>query len=220
MHVAGCYNRFIELLAQPDDLSVHVLNVLHRVDIFNLVGMDHEHVVAGRLDFQIIIKFHDPRNFRIRLFIQQGTVQLACLTRTAQNQSLPVLHQQALRNSRCLMKVSQMRLRYQTVQIYPPHIVFRKDNRMVGKQSLYNIRAGISQMVHIRKGVTVALLQKRNKFYENFRRCFRIVHCAVMIFQGNTHRFCDRIQRMLRLMRQKHARNADCIHISRMQLDI
>ena len=91
---------------------------------------------------------------------------------------------------------------------------------MVGKQSLYNIRAGISQMVHIRKGMTAALLQKRNKFHENFRRRFRIVHCAVMVFQGNAHRFCHRIQRMLRLVRQKHARNADRIHIGRMQLDI
>ena len=60
-------------------------------------GFDHKLIVPKRLDLQIIIKVHDPRNLGFRLIFKQSPVKLSCLTGTAQNQAFPVLHQKAFR---------------------------------------------------------------------------------------------------------------------------
>ena len=86
MHVAGSYHRLIILLSQRHNPFVHILDVLNGIDIPYPFLVNHELVVAGGLDFQIIIEIHDPGNIRIAPVVQKRTVQLASFTGASQYQ--------------------------------------------------------------------------------------------------------------------------------------
>ena len=150
MHVAGGHHGLVELLTQPHDPAVNVLDVLHGSDILNTIRIDHEQVVARGLNLQIIVKIDDPGDLRIGLFIQEGPIEFPRFAGAAQNQSLPIFCQKTLRHPRRLVKVVQMGFRNQPVQVHPADVVFCQKNRMIRRQPLHQIRAGIPQPVHVR----------------------------------------------------------------------
>ncbi len=138
MHVTGSRHRLVELFPQPHDLPVDLHDIFHGIYILHPLGLDHELVVAKRLDLQIIIEIHKSGDLRIRLPLQKRTIKLPRLAGAAHDQPFPVLIQKALRNPRPSGKISQMGQGDQPIQVHPSHIVFGQDDAVIGGQFLYN----------------------------------------------------------------------------------
>ncbi len=149
MYVAGGHNKLVKLLSQPHNLPVDLLYVLHGGNVRCPLRLDHKPVVAKRLDFQIIIKIHKPCYLRVGLLLQKRPVKLSRLAGASQNQSLPVLRKKALWYSGSSGKIRQVGLRHQTVQIHAAHIVFRQNDRMIGRQLFDDIGTGLSPLVDL-----------------------------------------------------------------------
>ena len=90
MHITGCHNRFMELLPQLYNPAVDILNILHGIYRPDFLRGNHKLIVPDRLDFQIIIKPHQPGNLHIALPVQKRPVQFSRFTGTSQNQPFPV----------------------------------------------------------------------------------------------------------------------------------
>ena len=215
MNVAGGNHRLAEFLTQSNDPPIHIHHILHAVDGRHLIRFDHELVVPKRLDFQVIIKVDKPCDLCFRLPLNNSPVQLSCLAGTSQNKPLSVLHQKALRHTGTLAVVGQMGFRNQSVQVFSSDVILRKDNGMIGRKPFYDLRAGISHGIYLCKGICPCLLQHGNKFHKDFRGSLRIIHCAVMIFQGYSHSLCHCIQRVLRLMREQNPGHSHRIHVGK-----
>ncbi len=215
MHVAGSHHRLPELLSQFHNTAVDILNILHGADTAHPVRGNHKFIVSQRLKFQIIVKIHNPCNLHFTLLIQQRPVQLPCLTGAAQNQPVPVLHNQALGNSGMSSRIiGQMGLRHQPVKIDPSQVVFRQNDGMVGGKLFDQIHAGRPQFVQLRQVVNPPAFQHLNQLQENPCGAFRIIHCPVMIFQGNIQRLGHGIQSMFRLVGKEHPGNAHRVNVS------
>ena len=193
MHIAGGNHRLVELLAQRHDPPVVVPQILLGLGR-RLVVPQHEHVVADGLDFQIIIKIHDPGNVFLGAVPHQRPEQLSGLAGRPQDQSLPVLHKQGFGDLGLPLEIFQMRGGDQPVQIQPPRLVFRQNDGMVGMQLADGIVGKFADPVQIVQRVDVHLFQHFHKFYKNLRRTARIVHGPVMIFQRNIQRLRHRVQ--------------------------
>ena len=215
MHVTGGGHRLVKLLSQPHNLPVDLLNIIHGRDIRRPLRLNHKVVVPQRLYFQIIIEIHKPRNLCIGFFLQKRPVKLPRLTGAPQNQPLPVLRKQALRNPRSSRKVGQMGLRHETVKVHAPHIVLRQNDRVVGRQLFDNIGTCLPPRIHLCKRMDPLLSHHGNQLHKNFRRGLRIIHRPVMVLQRHAQSFRHRIQRVLFLSWQKDPRNPHCVHISK-----
>ena len=91
MYVTGSNHRLMKLFAELYDFAVDFLNIFHRVNIGKFFGCNHILVIAKRLNLQIIIKTHEPCDFRIRFTVEKRTVQFPRLTGASENQPFPVL---------------------------------------------------------------------------------------------------------------------------------
>ncbi len=85
MYITRCHNRLSVFFPQLYNPAVDVHNIFHAVNRRNPFGLNHERVVPKRLDFQIIIEIHKPRNLCFRLILQQSPVKLSCFTGASQN---------------------------------------------------------------------------------------------------------------------------------------
>ena len=108
MHITGCNYRFLKLLSKLNDLPVYLLQVFFGTDHIMLIICYHKSVISNRLDLQVIIEFYQPGDLRIRLSVQQGTVQFSRFAGTSQDQTLSVFQDQALGNPGMLVKIGQM----------------------------------------------------------------------------------------------------------------
>ena len=70
MYVTRCYHRLSVFFTKLHNPAVDVPDIFHAVNGRNPFGFDHELIVPKRLDFQIIIKVHKPRNLGFRLIFE------------------------------------------------------------------------------------------------------------------------------------------------------
>ena len=214
MHVAGGHHWLVELLAQLHHLPVHVLDVLQGIDVPDPVGGDHELIVAGGLNLQIVVKVHDPGNLHVALAVQQGAVKLPGLAGAAQNEPLPILLHQAFGNPGMPAGiVGQMGLRHQTVQIDAAHVVLGQNDGMVSGELLHQLGAGGPQGIELGQCVHILLLQHLDELHEDPCGALRVVHRPVMVVQGNVQGLCHRVQSVLGLVRQQHPGDAHRVHV-------
>ena len=116
MYIAGSHHRLVELFPQLHDTAVHILDIFYRMDTPDPLGCNHEFIVPRGLDFQIVIKVHNPCNGDFALFIQQGPVQFPGFAGTAQKQPVSVFHNQALGDpGMAVAVIGQVGFRYQPV---------------------------------------------------------------------------------------------------------
>ena len=78
---------------------------------------------------------------------------------------------------------------------------------MIGRESFYNFRAGISHCIHFGKGICTGLFQHGNKLHEYLCSGLGVVHSPVVIFERYSQGFGYRIQGMFGLMRKKDSGN-------------
>ena len=219
MHITGGNHRFLELFSQLHNLPVKVLNIFLRLHRLHLFRCNHKFIVSHRLDFQIVIEIHQPRNLRVGGTVQQCPVQLSRLTGTAQKKSLPVFHKETLGHTGTPVVIGEMGLRNQPVQVHPPDVVLRQNDGVIGSHLLNDVRVGLPHGVDFCQSIRPLLQEHLAQFNENLRGTFRIVHRTMMIFQRNIQGLCHRIQSMFRLVGQKHPGNAHGIHIGNVGFD-
>ena len=115
MHVTGADNRLVMLICQRHDTFVDFDNILHGMNIFHPWRIDHEFIIAQRLNFQIIIEIHQFFNDLFRLVLQNRSVQFTGFTGTAKDQTIAMLDQFTFRNSGSAMEIIQMGQRNQFI---------------------------------------------------------------------------------------------------------
>ena len=153
MDITGCHHRLVELFSKCYDSAVKVHDILFTVYCRNLGRINHKMIIAKRLDLQIVIKVHDPGNLLLCLAIQKRPVQLAGLTGTAKDKTLPVFQKKALWHPGMSVKILKMGSRNQPVQIFPPDIILCQDDRMITGQLFDDIRTGFPKGIDPGKSV-------------------------------------------------------------------
>ena len=130
MHITGCNDRLAKLIAKVADLPVDILQIFHGLYRCFLI-IKQEHVVSNRLDLIVIIEITKSCDFILALSVQYCTVKLARLTGGANDQTFPVFVDQTLRHTWTPVKICQMRLRNQTVQIHSSNLICRQYDTMI-----------------------------------------------------------------------------------------
>lgn len=101
---------------------------------------EHKAVVADGLNLQIIIKTGDLTQLVPRAAVDHGAEKLARLAGAAQKQALAVLDQDAFGDARFFIKIFQMGLGDQLIQILKPRLVLHQNNLVIGTQ-LFGVTA-------------------------------------------------------------------------------
>ena len=193
MHIAGGTYQFVKLCTQLHYLFIDLDQVvlgLYRT----LLIPEHESVIAQGLYFQIIIEVHQPCDLRIRGTAKQGLIQLTRLTGGTDDKALPVLVKDALGDSGPSCIVLQVGPTHQAVQVDPPDIILGQDDHMIGGQ--------LSDGGRIHGAQPIQAVQVRHRpipehFYKGSKYLCRgscIIHCPVMVCQGNVQRLCHCVQ--------------------------
>ena len=215
MHITGSHYRLIKLLSQLNDLLIDLNQVFLRVDGIILLILDHKPVISQRLDLQIIIKIHQSCDLRLRCIPKQCLVKLTGLAGASNEQSIPVCFKYTLGNSWLMVKIFDMGLAYQLVQIDPACFITHKDHGMISRQLFDGIRRNLSlfiQLIHIKN---ISFPAHFHKFLENTCRTLCIIHCSVVMIQRHTGCLCHSIQLETVQGRKKEPGHANCIHISK-----
>ena len=95
MHIAGSDDPLAQLLAKPDDGAIEVAQLLLAP---SRTLTQHEAVIADGLDLEIIVEGRDALELLPVLVIRDRTEQLARLAGRADDKSLAVRDQLALRD--------------------------------------------------------------------------------------------------------------------------
>ncbi|CDC25052.1 unknown [Firmicutes bacterium CAG:466] len=193
MNITSCYNRLSISFAQFHNLSVHIFDIFHGVDIFHSGRVNHKFIVAQRLNFQIIIEMYQFFDTLFGLAVQKGTIQFPCFAGTAQNQAFPHLHEFAFGNSGTTEEIINMGHGNQFVQIPQTCIVLHQNDCMVCTKFF---------IVHRAAGKNIDFIQSENflfcqhiqKLDEHFRCCFCVVDSTMMSIQGYTQVFTNNVQ--------------------------
>ena len=127
MHVAGGDDRFVQVLAQPDDGAVEVLDDLLAL---HLAVPHHILVVAQGLDLQHVVVGGDFLQFLVGAPLHNGTVKLARLTGAGQDQAVAVLVQQAAGHTGLLEEVVDVGLAHDLVQVLQAHLVLDQNDEV------------------------------------------------------------------------------------------
>ena len=104
-------------------------------------------VVADGLDFQIVVKAGDAHKFFLGFSMHNRAEQLARLTGTAHNQPFAVLLDQLAGHVGVAVKVMDVPLAYQMVQVLHALLAFAKQDDVVGIAHAF----ALYQRIHIGK---------------------------------------------------------------------
>ena len=184
MHVTGSADQLVKPLSQLHNPFIQLNQIslcLNRA----LLIPEHKAIISQRLDFQIIIKMNQPGKLRVRNPSQKGLVKLPSLTSRANNETFPVLLQQALWNTGPSGIVGKMGPADQTVQINTPYIIFSQNNHMVGRHFHDCSRIHSAQSIKLIQILHVPLPQQLYKSGKYLCSSLRVIYCPVMIFQRN-----------------------------------
>ena len=118
--VAGGADGLVQLLAQADDGAVELPQLLLRLDH---TLAQHEGIVAQRLNLQEIVPGGNALKLRKVFPLYNCLKQLSSLAGRADNESLPVLVDQALGHDGVAFEVVQVRGRDELVEIAKAQLV-------------------------------------------------------------------------------------------------
>ena len=125
--------RLIERLAQCQNSAVELPQLL--LTLYDPLA-EHVHIIADRLDLQIIVPRGDTHQLIPALAVHDGPEQLARLTGGADNKPLPVFVDEALRHDGKPLKMLQMSQRDKLIEIAQTGLVLCQHDKVVGAASL------------------------------------------------------------------------------------
>ena len=142
MCIARRADRLSEPLSQSNNPLVYVLNILWPLNFritrrtVPVLSPDEELIVPGRLDFEIIVKFCDLRDRLFRSVLEDCLIQFACNAGTADDDSLAVLYEFALRDSRLSLEILEMRIRNHRVEIEFSRVILREQDAVIERRKM------------------------------------------------------------------------------------
>ena len=193
MHVAGSAYQLIKLHAKFNNPLIDFYQVVFRLHRALLVP-EHEGVVAKRLYLQIIVEIHKPCNLSVRRAAQQRLVQFPGLAGRADDQAFPVLIKDTLGDPGPSGIIFQVGPAHQTVEVDTSDIILGKDDYMVGGQLADGIGIHCAHSVKALQVGNAPVPEHPDKRGEYLSRCPCIIHCPVMVSQGDIKRLSHRIQ--------------------------
>ena len=177
MDVARRDDWLFELFAELYDRAVKRVQLL---DVADGARAHEEEVVAVGLDFEVIVKARDVQKLVPGFAVEYGAVELAGLAGAADQKALAVAHEFRLRDARLLIKILEMRLRNELVQIFEPCIVLDEDNLVVHLH-LFRVAAGEAR-VDVGDGFGPRILaQALEQLDKNEREHLGVVAGAVVV---------------------------------------
>ena len=213
MNVTGSNNRLVKLFTKLYNLFVDLNQILFRMNRVILFILHHEHIVPKGLDFQIIIKAYQSCDFLLRCIAQKSLVKLTSLAGTSNKKSLPMCLKHALWHTGSVVKILDMRLAYQLVQIDTAGLISHENNGMVSGQLLNGVRGNLSlliQLVYIRN---ISFPAHFHKFLENTCRTLCVINRTMVMIQGNANCLGNGIQLKTVQRRQQESCHTYRIHI-------
>ena len=132
MHVSRRNNGYFEAVSKGDDLAVDVEDPL----LGGLVFTHEKRVVAARLNLQKVIGLREILHPLLAGFVQNRLIQLARLAGRAKDQPLAIERKQAERNGRVIVKVIQVRVADDAVEVLHARLRFREYDDVVRLRAL------------------------------------------------------------------------------------
>ena len=188
VHVAGGHHRDTQPVAELHDLAVQLLQ---RFIVRHRALPDQEGVVAGGLDFEVIVELRDALEVFIRLSLQHRAEKLARLAGAADDEPLPVFFDHRARKPGRPSEVVQVRLADQPVEV---------GHALLGGGQQDDVAARPARVVF--KGPVDLVQQPKppavDEHFEHLRQRLRggagVVHRPVRVFEGNAQPLADRAQ--------------------------
>ena len=190
MHV-GCRNdRFPECAA---GVQYSPVKILKNFDGTDATVVHEKGVVADRLDLQIVVERSNLSQRIITLTAHDSSVKLAHAAGGTDQDPLPMLHQQALRDAGHLQEVVQIGLRYHLIEILETGSIQNQKDHMIG---LLDIRAAqtVVDRLNVVYGFCPAGAQIRYELVHDSGNDHRIIRRPVMIELGQVQAVGDDIQ--------------------------
>ncbi len=215
MHVTCGAYRLAQLLAQADDGAVIVPQLLHGA---HRPVSQHKHVVADRLDLQIIVEGGDALELLpILMAVRQCLKQFSRLAGRADDQTLPMGHQLSFGDDRPLVEIFQVGQGDQLEQVLQPQLVFRQQDDVLG--SAVDLAAAGPQLQHLavdllEPGDAQFLLHLFEKGNQHVAYHGRIVAGPVVVESRQIQILGHNVQLELVELRQKILGQDQRIHIS------
>ena len=129
MGIAGGNDRFSVFFPQGYDFPVDFHQLFH---IFNGSVVNQELVVNQRLNLQIIVKVHKAFDFLLAFLMEHRLVKLSRLAGRSDNKAFSVLFNHGFRHPRLFIKIVQVGIGNQFVQIFQSYPVLSQNNNVVG----------------------------------------------------------------------------------------
>ena len=212
MHIAGGANGFSQFLAQADDSTVKLLQILFRLH-FSLT--DHELVVAQRLDLQKIVVIRNALQFIPVLMVLDSLEKFTSLTGRTHNDTLAVLVQQTLGDRCNTLEILQIGGRDHLIQILQTHLIASQQNDMLGET--IGLAAQWTQLFHFLvdclQGMNSTLMEHFPERNQHIAHGGSIITGAVVIERRQIQMFCHDIQFVFTQLRKQILRKNQGIHI-------
>ena len=217
MHIAGGADRLVKLPAQLHDGTVEVPQLLLGT---GLAVLQHEEVVAQRLDLQIVVERGDTLELLPVLVLHHRPEQLSGLTGGADDKALPVGRQLGLGDNGETAEILQVGKGHELVKMLQSQLVLGQKDDVLG--TAVALVAQRTQLQHL----PVDLLQaadaqlpahfpeKRNKHITHHGR---VVGCPVVVEGRQVQMLRHHIQLEFAQLRQQILRQDKRVHISRVK---
>ena len=179
-------------------------------------ALAHEElVVADGLHLEIVVEFRDFLQRLVALSRQHGAEQLAGFAGAAHDQSLAIALDDAARQARRAVKVVQMALADDAVEVGDARLRGGQQDDVVGLLARVDGEAGVDLPEH---GDVFQALQLREHLHQHHGRGPRIVHGAVGVGQRNAHQLAQRAQLVVLEPRIQIARKGQRVQGGKVEL--
>ena len=217
MHVSCGDDRLARQLTQSHDRAVEIEQILFcpdlRIFILHPGRFQHEAVIISGLDLQIVVKVHDLREHFVGALFQNSLHELAHDTGAANDDTLPILCQQALGDPGLFEEISQMGLADHGIEVGAAGSIFCDQDTVMGAEPLYSLRCRYAELLDLSQSINLSCLEKRDHIQEDPRSTRRVIHCPVMIFQGDIQHLGDCVQGIFGVAGQEgpcHTQSVNC----------
>ena len=214
VHVAGGDDGLAHLLAKPHDAAVEVPQRLLAAD---RAVVEQEAVVAQRHDLQVVIERRDAPQLAVALAAQHGVEHLARLAGRADQQPLAVFCEHALGDGRVSLKVFQIGLRNDLVEIFQSRFVLYENGHMA-RVPLF-LQPAAHEVVEIADRLCAALGEHGQELAHDARNDHRVVRGAVVVEVRQTQAVGHHVQLVALEVGQQILREHERVQVHRLERD-
>ena len=201
MHIPCGYHGLAQFFPETDNNTVKVLQVLHGAH-FPLT--QHKHVVADRLDLQIIIKRSDALEFVPAFMLDHRLKQFARFAGGANDQTFAPFYQLCFWNNWLPLEIFEIRQGNQLVHIVHAQLVLGQNDHMPGPAVGLAQRAEFEHfLVDFLDSGNPTRTEHIKKGRQHIAHRRTVIAGAMMVESGQFQPFGHHIQLKMRQLRQQ-----------------